>query len=238
MVPYNHRPSQLPESGIPHGLLQVQSIGGARYFITFIDDSSNCSVVYPMRKKSEAFHYYKLFVYYAQTHTGRKIKVLRSDRGGEYLSDKFQTHLDESGTQHQMTSACTPEQNGVAERLNRTLMNLVRSMLAHKTINNSKHLSLKVGKVAIPRLQMRRCVRAHTLLVLTMRHHRLRLMIPQSQVSIPLIKFIHGSNPDLNRVGLVEFGIQCQSGGEQCMLQVSRHMHTLLRTFQTPTNRQ
>ena len=89
-----------------------------------------------MHKKSEAFHYYKMFANYAQTHTGRKIKVLRSDRGGEYLSDEFQTHLDECGTQHQMTSAYTPEQNGVAERLNRTLMNLVRSMLAHKTINN------------------------------------------------------------------------------------------------------
>ena len=118
------------------GPLQVQSIGGARYFITFIDDHSNWSVVYPMHKESEAFHYYKLFANYAQTHTGRKIKVLRSDQGGEYVSDEFQTHLNEAGTQHQMTPACTPEQNGVAERLNRTLMNLVRSMLAHKTINN------------------------------------------------------------------------------------------------------
>ena len=116
------------------GPLQVQSIGGARYFITFIDDNSNWSVVYPMHKRSEAFHYYKLFAHYAQTHTGRKIKVLRSDRGGEYLSDEFQTHLDECGTQHQMTSAYTPEQNGVAERLNRTLMNVVRSMPAHKEI--------------------------------------------------------------------------------------------------------
>ena len=71
-----------------------------------------------------------------------------------------------------------------------------------------------------------------------MRHHRLRLMIPQSQVSFRLVKFIHRSNTDLNRVGLVEFGIQCHSGGEQCTLLVSRHMHTLRQTFQTPTNRQ
>ena len=60
------------------GSLQVQSIGGARYFITSIDDHSNWSVVYHMHKKCEAFHYYKLFANYAQTHSGRKIKVLRS----------------------------------------------------------------------------------------------------------------------------------------------------------------
>ena len=103
---------------------------------------------------------------------------------------------------------------------------------------SSETLESESGEVAIPSLQMRSCMRVHTLLVLTMRHHRLRLMIPQSQVSFPLFKFIHRRNLDLNRVGLVEFGIQCQGGREQCMLQVSRHMHTLLRTFQTATNRQ
>ena len=101
-----------------------------------------------------------------------------------------------------------------------------------------KQLTLRVGKVAILSLQMRSCTRVQTLLVLTLRHHRLRLMIPQSQVSFPLFKSIHRGKPNLNRVGLVEFGIQCPSGGEQCTLQVSRHMHTLRRTFQTPTNKQ
>ncbi|CDF40427.1 unnamed protein product [Chondrus crispus] len=113
------------------GPLEVQSIGGAKYFITFIDDHSNWSVVYPMHHKSEAFERYKMFAQLAQTHTGRKIKVLRTDRGGEYLSTEFKSFLIANGTQHQMTTAYTPEQNGVAERLNRTLVNLVRSMLAH-----------------------------------------------------------------------------------------------------------
>ncbi|CDF39842.1 unnamed protein product [Chondrus crispus] len=116
------------------GPLEVQSIGGAKYFITFIDDHSNWSVVYPMHHKSEAFERYKMFAQLAQTHTGRKIKVLRTDRGGEYLSTEFKSFLIANGTQHQMTTAYTPEQNGVAERLNRTLVNLVRSMLAHKKV--------------------------------------------------------------------------------------------------------
>ena len=84
-----------------------------------------------MRKKSDAFHYFKMFAQLSHTHTGRKIKVLRTDRGGEYLSKDFESDLSSKGTQHQFTTAYTPEQNGVAERLNRTLINLVRSMLAH-----------------------------------------------------------------------------------------------------------
>ena len=120
-----------------------------------------------MHKKSEAFHYYKLFAYYAQTHSGRKIKILRNDRGGEYLSGEFQTHLDESGTQHQMTSAYTPEQNGVAERLNRTLMNVVRSMLAHKTINSRFWAEALATAVYV-----RNCVTSSVLPPNTTPHHK------------------------------------------------------------------
>ena len=117
------------------GPLEIQSIGGAKYFITFIDDHTNWSVVYPMSKKSDTFHYFKIFAQLAHTHTGRKIKVLRTDRGGEYLSKEFELDLNSKGTQHQFTTAYTPEQNGVAERLNRTLINLVRSMLVQKQVN-------------------------------------------------------------------------------------------------------
>ena len=127
-------PLQLVHSDIC-GPLEKQSIGGANYFITFIDDHTNWSVVYPMRKKSDAFHYFKMFAQLAQTHTGRKLKILRTDRGGEYLSKEFESDLSSKGTQHQFTTAYTPQQNGVAERLNRTLVNLVRSMLAHKHVN-------------------------------------------------------------------------------------------------------
>lgn len=141
------------------GPLEVQSIGGAKYFITFIDDHSNWSVVYPMHHKSEAFERYKMFAQLAQTHTGRKIKVLRTDRGGEYLSTEFKSFLIANGTQHQMTTAYTPEQNGVAERLNRTLVNLVRSMLAHKKVTkgfwaealaNAVYVRNRVTSRAIP----------------------------------------------------------------------------------------
>ena len=89
------------------GPLQVQSIGGARYFITFIDDHSNWSVVYPMHKKSEAFHYYKLFAYYAQTHTGRKIKILRSDPRSSFAYCDFYHFPIFNASFMQFTEICT-----------------------------------------------------------------------------------------------------------------------------------
>ena len=137
----------------------MQSIGGAKYFITFIDDHSNWSVVYPMHHKSEDFERYKMFLQLAQTHTARKIKVLRTDRGGDYLPTAFRSFLIENGTQHQMTAAYTLEQNGVAERLNRALVNLVRYMLTHKkdtkgfwaeALTNTVYIRTRVTSRAIP----------------------------------------------------------------------------------------
>ena len=85
--------------------------------------------------------------------------MLRTDRGGEYLSTEFKSFLIENGTQHQMTAAYTPEQNGVAERLNRTWVNLVRSMLTHKKVTkgfwaealaNAVYVRNRVTSRAIP----------------------------------------------------------------------------------------
>ncbi|KAJ9552598.1 hypothetical protein OSB04_016643 [Centaurea solstitialis] len=65
---------------------------------------------------------------------GRKIKFLRSDRGGEYLSDEFDNHLMECGIVSQLTPPYTPQMNGVSERRNRTLLDMVRSMMCHSTL--------------------------------------------------------------------------------------------------------
>ncbi|GJY29854.1 putative RNA-directed DNA polymerase [Tanacetum coccineum] len=65
---------------------------------------------------------------------GRKIKVLRSDRGGEYLSIEFFDHLKNCGIVSQLTPPRTPQLNGVAERRNRTLLDMVRSMMCRATL--------------------------------------------------------------------------------------------------------
>ena len=66
----------------------------------------------------------------AEKSTGKNLKALRSDNGGEYTSLEFESYLKEEGIVHQITIPKSPQQNGVAERLNRTVMNMVRSMLA------------------------------------------------------------------------------------------------------------
>lgn len=84
------------------GPMEVPSIGGSRYFVTFIDDHSNCVVVFPIRLKSEAVECYLKFEKFSERQTGRKIRVLRSDRGGEYLSSSLTNHFEEKGIQHEL----------------------------------------------------------------------------------------------------------------------------------------
>jgi len=71
----------------------------------------------------------------AQLHTGTKIKILGSDNGGEYVSHAFKALHDENGTTHQITVPDTPQQNGVAERLNRILVEMARTMMRHKDVD-------------------------------------------------------------------------------------------------------
>jgi len=107
----------------------VQSLGGRRYFITFTDDYSRHSHLYLLRKKSDAFTAYKSFEAWSKLHQNAPIKVLHSDRGGEYLSDPFINHLSAAGTKQKLTVHDTPEENGVSERLNGVALQRVRAIL-------------------------------------------------------------------------------------------------------------
>ena len=116
------------------GPIEAPSLGGARYFITFTDDRSEWISVYTLHRKSESFDKYKTFESSSERHTGQSLHILRSDRGGEYMSNEFHDHLSNKGIVHQLSTVETPQQNGVAERINRTLMDLVRSMLHAKEL--------------------------------------------------------------------------------------------------------
>jgi transposase InsO family protein len=110
------------------GPSQITSKGGRRYFITFTDDVTRYTVTYLLRNKSEAFGAYKGFEAWAVTQQHcTAIKVLRSDRGGEYLSGDFDRHLAAAGTSRRLTVHDTPQLNGVAECLNRTIAERVRA---------------------------------------------------------------------------------------------------------------
>jgi transposase InsO family protein len=105
------------------------SLGGAKYFISFIDDYSRRLWVYPIKKKSDVFSIFKQFKALIELETGKKIKCLRIDNGGEYTNGDFLSFCKEEGIMRQFTVAHTPQQNGVAERMNRTLLERTRAML-------------------------------------------------------------------------------------------------------------
>ena len=104
------------------GPMQTKSIGRNRYFITFTDDYSRCCKVYFMKEKSEALEKFKKFKAEFEKESGQSNKALRADRGGEYLSDEFSSFLKSNGIRAEFMAAYTPQQNGVAERMNRTLV--------------------------------------------------------------------------------------------------------------------
>jgi transposase InsO family protein len=117
------------------GPMSEDSYGGARYFVLFKDDCSGYRVVYCIKNKSEVFERFKALQSLVLKETGNKIEKLRSDRGGEYVSGEFTRYLEDAGIRHEMTCPYTPEQNGSAERENRTLVECVRSMLCGKKLN-------------------------------------------------------------------------------------------------------
>ena len=111
------------------GPIEIPSLGGNRYFISFTDDKSRFSKIYMMKHKSEALMKFKEFKAEAERQTGQRIKTLRTDNGTEYTNITFQTYLKCCGIIHERTVPMNPEQNGVAERLNRTLLEKARCML-------------------------------------------------------------------------------------------------------------
>ena len=107
---------------------------GADYFITFIDDFTRFGHVYLISHKSDALDCFKRYTNLVENQLNVKIKTLRTDRGREYLSDQFKSFCDEKGIARQLTISYTPQQNGVAERRNRTLLDMVRSMMAQANL--------------------------------------------------------------------------------------------------------
>lgn len=118
------------------GPMQTESIGGKRYFVTFIDDYSRCCSIYFLKYKSEVLEKFKEFAAITTNQSGQRIRTLRTDNGGEYVSEEFTTYLKLKGIHHQLTSPHSPQQNGVAERMNRTLIESARSMIAHAKLPN------------------------------------------------------------------------------------------------------
>lgn len=113
---------------------------GAKHFLTIQDDSTRECWVFLLKSKDDALPNYKTWVTAAEAKhsaAGHKVLAVRSDNGGEFISRDFDALLRERGSRRERSTAYTPEQNGVAERVNRTLLNSVRAMLYDAQLDDS-----------------------------------------------------------------------------------------------------
>ena len=111
------------------GPISPPTIGGSQYFLLIIDDFSKLTWVAMFQCKSDAFEAFKHFKTLPETEKEVKIKTLKSNRGGEFTSDEFLRYCLEHGIKRHLTAPYSPQQNGVFERKNRTVLSMVRSML-------------------------------------------------------------------------------------------------------------
>ena len=119
------------------GPINPVSLGGKCYFVTFTDDCSRFVWVRFIRHKSEVFQKIRDLIKELEKGTGRKLKALRSDRSGEFLSNEFQQYLKRRGIHHQLTTTDSPQQNGVTERMNRTLIEKAHAMIAAANVSKT-----------------------------------------------------------------------------------------------------
>ncbi|GJU31945.1 retrotransposon protein, putative, ty1-copia subclass [Tanacetum coccineum] len=140
--PYTHQVERAEDLlGLIHtdvcGPFKIMSRHGINYFITFTDDFSRYGYVYLLKHKHEVFETFKVFQKEVENQLGKTIKSLRSDHEGEYMSQDFLDHLKDHGIIAYRTPPYTPQHNGMSEKRNRTILDMVRSMMSQTTLPKS-----------------------------------------------------------------------------------------------------
>ena len=109
--------------------MQRRSIQGSLYIATFVDNYSRHGVVYYLKSKDQCALTFKKFLAWAENQTSDRLFVLHSDCGGEYLSGEMKVISDNKGIEHWLTMPHMPQQNGLAERWNRTILDKAHALI-------------------------------------------------------------------------------------------------------------
>lgn len=118
------------------GPITLSTPAHKRYVFVIIDDYSRYMWTILLKEKSEAFDKFKKLKTLVEQETRATIKTFRTDRGGEFLSHEFQDYCEKHGIKRHLTAPYSPQQNGVVERRNRTLLEMTRSILKHMNMPN------------------------------------------------------------------------------------------------------
>jgi transposase InsO family protein len=161
------RPLELLQMDL-FGPIACISIGGSKYCIVIVDDYSRFTWVFFLQDKSQTQETLKGFLRRAQNEFNLRIKKIRSDNGTEFKNSQIEGFLEEEGIKHEFSSPYTPQQNGVVERKNRTLLDMARTMLdEYKTSDRFSAEAINTACCAINRLYLHRILKKTSYELLT-----------------------------------------------------------------------
>ena len=106
-----------------------------RYFMILVDDFTRTMWVAFLKEKSEAFEKFKVLKNRFENESGMKVKYLRSDRGGEFTLNAFNSFCEADGIKRKLTTPITPEKNGILERRNRSVVEATRAMMLENDVS-------------------------------------------------------------------------------------------------------
>jgi transposase InsO family protein len=150
------------------GPIAYISIGESKYCLVIVDDYSRFTWVFFLQEKSNTQETLKGFLRRAQNEFGLRIKKIRSDNGTEFQNSQIEGFLEEEGIKHELSSPYTPQQNGVVERKNRTLLDMARTMLdEYKTLDRFWAEAVNTACYAINRLYLHRILKKTSYELLT-----------------------------------------------------------------------
>jgi transposase InsO family protein len=150
------------------GPITYISIGGSKYYLVIVDDYSRFTWVFFLQEKSQTQETLKGFLRQAQNEFGLRIKKIRSDNGTEFKNSQIEGFLEEEGIKHELSSPYTPQQNGVVESKNRTLLDMARTMLdEYKTPDRFWAEAINTGCYSINRLYLHRILKKTSYELLT-----------------------------------------------------------------------
>jgi transposase InsO family protein len=150
------------------GPIAYISIGGSKYCLVIVDDYSRFTWVFFLQEKSQTQETLKGFLRRTQNEFGLRIKKIRSDNGTEFKNSRIEGFLKEEGIKHEFSSPYTPQQNGVVERKNRTLLDMVRTMLdEYKTLDRFWAKAINIACYSINRLYLHRILKKTSYELLT-----------------------------------------------------------------------
>jgi transposase InsO family protein len=136
------------------------SIGGSKHCLVIVDDYSRFTWVLFLQDKYQTQETLKGFLRWAQNEFGLRIKKIRSDNGTEFKNSQIERFLEDEGNKHEFSSPYTPQQNGVVERKNRTLLDMARTMLdEYKTLDRFWAEAMNTACYAINHLYLQRILK-------------------------------------------------------------------------------